>query len=69
MAHVSIAGGETTISTIGNSPKDRVVNCQTQGIWHILSGVLTVLVQGHLVIVFWWSTPGGTKQEGWGRQR
>ena len=49
---VLMAGGETIISTIGNSPKGKSANCQRRGICHILFGVLTVLVQGHLVIVF-----------------
>ena len=35
LEHVFMVGGETIISTIGNSPKGRVVNRQTRGIWHI----------------------------------
>ena len=51
---VFIAGGDIMISTIGNSPKGLMVYHQIQDIDHILFGVLTVLVQGHCLIVFWW---------------
>ena len=33
--HVLMAGGETTISTIENSPNNKVVNHHIQDIWHI----------------------------------
>ena len=37
--------------TIGNIAKGRVTYCQMNDIWCILSGVLTVLYQGHLEAV------------------
>ena len=47
-----MAGGETIISTIGSNPRGEWVSREMQDIFHVLSEVLTVLVQRHHLTVF-----------------